>query len=177
MVLSPLFFVLFFIEKWTGWGAVLSVVGCWIVFFLIELSDLLDGYLARRLNQNSEWGKVLDPFADSLSRLTYFACFAGAGIMPLWIFLLLLYRDLGVAYIRIFTSRSGAVMGARLSGKVKAWVYAAGGVAGMARRSSVLLGIENRVILSVGIYTVFGLCAAVAVYSLADYYVRSRRQQ
>ena len=55
------------------------VIGVCLVFLLIELSDLLDGHAARVRNQESELGKVLDPFADSLSRLTYFVAFAGIG--------------------------------------------------------------------------------------------------
>ena len=74
------------------------------VFVLIEFSDLLDGHFARTRKQESELGKVLDPFADSLSRLTYFVAFAGSGILPLWILLILIYRDVSVAYIRVMVS-------------------------------------------------------------------------
>ena len=170
IALSPVFFICFYFSKWTGLGENLSILLCWVLFAAMEVSDLLDGYLARKLNQNSDWGKVLDPFADSLSRLTYFACFAGTGILPLWMFIIILYRDLGVAYLRIIVGRAGTVLGARLSGKVKAWIYAAGGVGGMIRRSALMLGIQNVVMLKISTDIVFGLCAAVAAFSLVDYY-------
>ena len=68
--MRPSFFLLYQLAV-RGIAAAWSI-GVWLVFALIEISDLLDGHLARNLKQESELGKVLDPFADSLSRLTYF---------------------------------------------------------------------------------------------------------
>ena len=75
---------------------------------------------------------MLDPLADSLSRLTYFLCFTVTGIMPAWVLLILVYRDVGVAYVRVLFSRGGVMLSARTSGKVKAWVYAFAGGFGLA---------------------------------------------
>ncbi len=94
LALAPVFFVLF--ELAVGGPLWLIALVC-ATFAAIEISDLLDGHAARALNQESEFGKVLDPFADSLSRLTYFVAFAGVGILPLWILLILIYRDVAVA--------------------------------------------------------------------------------
>jgi CDP-diacylglycerol--glycerol-3-phosphate 3-phosphatidyltransferase len=170
IVLAPVFFVLWELAK-TGPAAWL--IGVWVVFALIEVSDLLDGHLARALGQESELGKVLDPFADSVSRLTYFICFAGSGIVPLWILLTLVYRDVAVAYIRVMASKGKALMAARLSGKLKAWVYAvagAGGICVFSLRvtgwlSSARAAIEG---FSLGLFIV---AAAVAIWSLSDYAV------
>ncbi|MFP4409437.1 MAG: CDP-alcohol phosphatidyltransferase family protein [Spirochaetaceae bacterium] len=93
LVLSPLFFVLFFLPEWTGSYHLVTVVLLWIVFFAIEISDILDGAVARRKNIVSDLGKLFDPFADVISRLTYFITFAAVGIMPAWIVLLILYRE------------------------------------------------------------------------------------
>ena len=68
-----------------GLSPVVSVVVLWSLFILIELSDLLDGAAARKLNTVSGFGKLFDPFADVFARLTYFVCFSYTGIMPLWI--------------------------------------------------------------------------------------------
>ena len=69
IAIAPLFFLFF--ELADAHGAPL-LVGVWAAFLLIEFSDLLDGHFARSRNQESDIGKVLDPFADALSRLTYF---------------------------------------------------------------------------------------------------------
>lgn len=171
IVFSPLFFIFFFLGTWTGNSQLAYVLVIWALFILIELSDLLDGYLARRLKRTSELGKILDPFADSLSRLTYFICFTGKGIMPLWILLLIVYRDLGVAFARQVAGGRGVILGARLTGKIKAWVYAIAGVAGMLWISLDFITLPEEIIhlfnRIAGI--VFICCALIAVISLFDY--------
>jgi len=168
MVLAPVFFLLYSLASS---GSPWLLVAVWLVFAVIEVSDILDGYLARLLGQESEAGKVLDPLADAISRLTYFICLTGSGIMQLWVLLVLVYRDLGVAYIRVFASRSGVLMPARLSGKLKAWVYAIAGILGIVIFSLGRLGSGDWVRngLERLAPTVFVLTAIVALWSLADY--------
>ncbi len=168
MALAPVFFVLY---QLAGAGSPWLVGGCWLVFALIEVSDLLDGYLARRLGKVTEMGKILDPLADSVSRLTYFVCFAGSGILPVWTLLVLVYRDVGVAYVRVLFARRSVMLPARLSGKLKAWVYAAAGILGLALFSVRVLdifgGIEQ--ILAASALGLFVAAAVVAAWSLVDY--------
>ena len=73
----------------------------------------------------SDLGKVLDPFADVVARLTYFLCFVEAGFMPAWVFLLVLNRELGMTFLRMMLARKGIALGARMGGKVKTALYAA----------------------------------------------------
>ena len=171
IILSPLFLLFFFMDTILPVPS-LAVVSVLIVLFaVIELTDLLDGYFARKLNQTSDLGKVLDPFADSFSRLTYFLCFTLIGLMPVWVFVLVLYRDLGVSFIRLLMAKRGIVMPARLSGKIKAVIYAAAGFAGVAffffLKSGFVPGIivPARVIVEVFFYAAGG----VAVWSFIDY--------
>jgi CDP-diacylglycerol--glycerol-3-phosphate 3-phosphatidyltransferase len=100
----------------------------WSVAFLglIELSDSLDGHIARKLNQVSDFGKFFDPLADSISRLTVFCAFLVTGIIPLWMFLIFLYRDTMVSAIRYLCIKQGVVVPARVSGKLKAIFQAIG---------------------------------------------------
>ncbi len=168
IALAPLFFAFY---QLSGTRSPALLVCVWAVFILIEVSDLLDGHFARLLKQESELGKVLDPFADAVSRLTYFIAFAGSGILPLWILLVLVYRDLSVAYIRVIVSREKVLMSARMSGKLKAWVYAVAGIAGIAvysLRSTGWLSSSLFVVETVA-YGVFIGAALVALWSLADY--------
>jgi CDP-diacylglycerol---glycerol-3-phosphate 3-phosphatidyltransferase len=168
IALAPVFFV--FYQLSAGRSPAL-LVGVWVVFILIEVSDLLDGHFARLLRMESELGKVLDPFADAVSRLTYFISFAGSGILPLWILLVLVYRDLSVAYIRVIVSREKVLMSARVSGKLKAWVYAIAGIAGIAVYSLRGTGWFSGNLTAVETVAdgIFVAAAAVAVWSLADY--------
>jgi CDP-diacylglycerol--glycerol-3-phosphate 3-phosphatidyltransferase len=170
IALAPVFFLLY---ELAVHGSPFLLIGVCLVFALIEVSDLLDGHAARTLNQESEMGKVLDPFADSLSRLTYFVAFAGSGILPLWILLILIYRDVSVAYIRVMVSRGKVLLPARKSGKIKAWIYAFAGIGGIVEFSLGRLGWfpESQGVVHLGTLVIFLLAGAVAVWSLADYVV------
>jgi CDP-diacylglycerol---glycerol-3-phosphate 3-phosphatidyltransferase len=168
IVFAPVFYLIYQVAAGGSSGL---LVGVWGVFILIEVSDLLDGYFARKLNQVSEIGKVLDPFADSLSRLTYFVAFAGSGIMPFWILLILIYRDIGVAYIRVMMSHEKILLPARVSGKIKAWIYAISGAVGLAEFTLQKLGWLASVLPVVqgAAFWLFVLCGVVALWSLTDY--------
>jgi CDP-diacylglycerol---glycerol-3-phosphate 3-phosphatidyltransferase len=170
IVLAPVFYVLY---QLAIRGSAVLLAAVWIVFLLIETSDLLDGHFARLLRQESELGKILDPFADAVSRLTYFICFAISGFLPGWILLILVYRDVSVAYIRVILSEGKLMMGARVSGKVKAWIYGFAGAAGIA-----VFSIEKMKWSadSISVARTTGLiffiaAAGVALWSLVDYSV------
>jgi CDP-diacylglycerol---glycerol-3-phosphate 3-phosphatidyltransferase len=105
--------------------------GLWLsigLLGLIELSDALDGHIARARNQVTDFGKLFDPMADSLSRQTVFLSFlvCPAHIIPLWVFLLFLYRDAVLSILRILCAYNGTVLAARRVGKLKAVVQAVG---------------------------------------------------
>lgn len=122
---SPVFFVFAFLPYWTaGRYALLSVIVLWVLFVLIELSDVLDGAVARRQGMVSDLGKLLDPFADVISRLTYFIIFAAFSIMPVWMFVLIMYRETGIIFVRMMMMKDGVALAARPGGKLKAVTYA-----------------------------------------------------
>jgi CDP-diacylglycerol--glycerol-3-phosphate 3-phosphatidyltransferase len=116
--LSPLFIAVFMFDSFPAY------VVCFILSILMELSDFFDGKLARRYKQISDFGKLMDPFADSISRFTIFLCFLSAGWAPLWMIAIFFYRDVLVSVIRVFAMKQGTVVAARKSGKTKAWVQA-----------------------------------------------------
>jgi CDP-diacylglycerol--glycerol-3-phosphate 3-phosphatidyltransferase len=145
----------------------------WILFGVIEVTDLIDGKIARKLDQISDTGKLLDPFADSLARLTYFLCFTIAGVMEFWIFLIILYRDLGVSFVRLMMARKGIAMSARLSGKLKAVVYAVSGIIGLAMMTLYETALSDQVLSTAQLVTTifFIVSAVVALWSLVDYFL------
>src|SRR5205085_953924 len=88
-----------------------------------ELTDLFDGMAARRRNQVTELGKILDPMADSIFRLSVFLAFTqGIVALPLWLVLLFFYRDSIISMLRTICALRGFTLAARFSGKVKAVV-------------------------------------------------------
>ena len=104
-------------------------VGLWICLVLASLSeasDLLDGQTARWLKQVSDFGRLMDPYADSIFRLTVFFCFASAvdrePWFPLWMPVLFMLRDIGTSAVRTFAVQQKIVVAAKASGKIKAIV-------------------------------------------------------
>lgn len=93
-----------------------------LVMAIAEITDLLDGHIARKYNMTSPVGKIIDPLADSLYRAIVFLAFLDAGWMPLWMVAIIISRDILVSYLRIFAQQNGITMAARLSGKIKAVV-------------------------------------------------------
>lgn len=92
---------------------------------LIELSDFFDGYLARKLNLVTDLGKVLDPMADSITRLTVLLTFTqGLVQLPLLLVFVFIYRDAMISTLRTVCAFRGVTLAARMSGKVKAVVQA-----------------------------------------------------
>ena len=68
------------------------------LFGIAAFSDALDGFLAKRFGWQTELGKVLDPLADKLLLVTVFICLSLAGLAPLWIAGLVLFRDLVIFF-------------------------------------------------------------------------------
>lgn len=123
--LSPLFFALFITLTKNGEAPLWAAILYWSIFIIMEITDLLDGKIARETGSVTDFGKFYDPFADSFSRLTYFLAFLLTGFLPAWVFLLVLYRDITVSFLRLLAMRKNIVISARPSGKIKAVIYAA----------------------------------------------------
>ncbi|MFP4331267.1 MAG: CDP-alcohol phosphatidyltransferase family protein [Alkalispirochaetaceae bacterium] len=171
LVLAPIFFILFQLPGWTGRMTLPIIVALWVVFLMIELSDILDGAVARRFNQVSDLGKLLDPFADVISRMTYFITFAAVGIMPGWIVLLLLYREYSIIFIRMMMYRTGTALAARKGGKLKAVFYAIAGGTGIlvAMSRSLEAFSPYASIIEAAALAVFLISLVLAYLSLSDY--------
>ena len=94
----------------------------WALALFFEATDLADGYVARRMQQTSQLGKILDPLADSVSRFTIFLGFLVQGYASVWAIACIFWRDSIVSTVRILAASQGVIVSARLSGKVKAIV-------------------------------------------------------
>ena len=123
LFLAPIFFIAYQWGSALGQGPATALL--WVLFVAMEISDLLDGKAARKQGTVSAFGKLFDPFADVIERMTYFVCFAFSGIMPIWALLLILYREFAQLFLRMVLSGRGIAMGARPGGKLKAvFLYA-----------------------------------------------------
>ena len=129
IALSPVFAGLF--ASWIAWPSPLWLAALWIVFLVSEASDVADGWVARKRGETSDVGKLLDPFSDVISRLTIFLCLLLVNLVPLWFFLIVLYRELSMTFLRTLMMQKGVVQAASSGGKIKAWLYFFASLVGM----------------------------------------------
>ncbi|MBQ8360053.1 MAG: CDP-diacylglycerol--glycerol-3-phosphate 3-phosphatidyltransferase [Oscillospiraceae bacterium] len=89
------------------------------VFILASLTDYVDGQIARKCNQVSDFGKFLDPLADKLLTIAAMTMFCEWGQMAAWALMLVLTREFAVTGLRLVAVGKGKVIAAGWSGKVK----------------------------------------------------------
>lgn len=89
------------------------------LFILASITDFLDGYIARKYNQISDFGKFLDPLADKLLTIAAMVMFCQWDTMPAWALMLVLTREFAVTGLRLVAVGKGNVIAAGWSGKVK----------------------------------------------------------
>lgn len=100
-------------------GTPVDCVWAAIVYSLAAITDLLDGYLARRMNVVSVLGKFLDPLADKLLVMASLVWMVPMGRIPGWVVVLLLAREISIMGLRSIASSEGVVIAAGGGGKRK----------------------------------------------------------
>ena len=89
------------------------------IFILASITDWIDGYIARKYNQVSDFGKFLDPLADKLLTIAAMAMFCQWGSFPAWALMVVLTREFAVSGLRMVAGPKGKVIAAGKSGKFK----------------------------------------------------------
>ena len=177
IILAPVFFVIYlsprffpsFFQNGSGW----TIPVLWSIFIVSEITDYFDGLAARKLNLTSDFGKLFDPFADTLTQITIFLCFVIDGIFPALLFLIVIYREFSILFLRNLMLKKGAAMGARLCGKIKTVTYIIAGGAALLAVSFKRLG-ENETLFSyikTGALVIFIISVIFAVISFIDYLI------
>ena len=99
-----------------------------VLLAVMETTDFFDGRLARRYAVRSEFGSMLDPYADSISRIIVYWALACGGLVLSLVPLSMAFRDITVAYCRVILTRHGHSVSARWSGKIKAGFQGIGAI-------------------------------------------------
>lgn len=90
-----------------------------VVFALASLTDFLDGYLARKYNLITNFGKFMDPLADKLLITSALICFVQLGMINAWVVVIILSREFIVSIFRAIAAAEGIVIAASWWGKAK----------------------------------------------------------
>ena len=97
-----------------------------ILFCVASFTDFLDGYVARKYNQVTDFGKFVDPLADKLLVASALILFAEQKAMAGWMVCVILARELIITSLRVVAANKGVVMAATWTGKVKTCVQIGG---------------------------------------------------
>lgn len=125
ILLIPLFPIFYLYPQAVGVSIKALPIILIIILGICEFSDLFDGFVARKKNQVTDLGKVLDPMADSIARITVFFTFTQGIInLPLILVLVFIYREFIVNTLRTLCALKGFALAARPSGKIKAILQA-----------------------------------------------------
>jgi CDP-diacylglycerol--glycerol-3-phosphate 3-phosphatidyltransferase len=96
IILTPIFLFLFI----SGEPTLIQIsLG---VFLIAALTDWYDGWLARKFNYITEWGKFMDPLADKILTSTAFFAFVSVGLVNLWMVVLIVLRDAIITLLRVY---------------------------------------------------------------------------
>ena len=94
------------------------LIAC-IVFSIGSITDAIDGHLARKNNQITNFGKFLDPIADKILTTSALLAFMSMGLCNIWIVMLVLTREFAIASLRMIAAAGGVVIPANIWGKIK----------------------------------------------------------
>jgi len=115
LILAPVFFFLFLQDDLILRGISL------VVYTVAALTDYFDGYIARRYEVESDFGVFLDPLADKFLTFAAFIClpFLDPSQFPWWAIGLIVFRDISITLLRIYSDRKGIMMETRKTAKAK----------------------------------------------------------
>ena len=158
VVLIPVFMVFLILSandpalRWVALG----------VFALASLSDFIDGQIARRCNQVTDFGKFLDPLADKLLVTSCLIIFVGQGRMLDWIVFIVVAREFAISGLRMVAANNGKVIAAGWSGKIKTASTMVGLILMMAIPGNTTLDLVVSIVILV-----------VTIYSGVEYFVKN----
>lgn len=145
------------------------------VFILASVTDFIDGHIARKYNQVSDFGKFLDPLADKLLVLSAMCIFCQWGIFPVWALMVVLTREFAVTGLRLVAVGNGRVIAAAWSGKVKTACTMIGLCVMIVFWNVTRYGLGIPALVSTVLcWVVLGVIVATTLISGIEYFIKNR---
>lgn len=157
------FFVLFMLGDITSVDKYIALG----IFIAASLTDTLDGYLARKNNQVTNFGKFMDPLADKLLVCAAMICLMDLDRLPSWIVIIIISREFIISGFRLIAADNGIVIAASYWGKFKT-------VFQMLMIIVLILDIQNAGFQVLGVILTY-VALILTVVSLIDYIVKNKQ--
>ena len=162
VILIP-FFVFFLLAPYfEGYGNFIAVA----IFIIASFTDFLDGYLARKHNLVTNFGKFMDPLADKLLVSSALICLIEKGLLASWIVVIIISREFIISGFRLIASDNGVVIAASYWGKFKT-------VFQMLMVITLILNFPIPAFQMLGTILTY-IALALTVISLADYVIKNK---
>lgn len=159
VLLIPVYLVLMYLSGGQpGLWQILSLA----VFIIASVTDFIDGHIARKYSQVSDFGKFLDPLADKILVIAAMAMFCEWDMFPAWALMIVLTREFAVTGLRLIAVGKGKVIAAGFSGKVKT----ASTMVGLC----VMMAFPHIIWIR---WTVTGIILVTTVYSGVEYFIQN----
>ena len=153
------FFVAFMICNITSYDNYIALV----IFVVASLTDTLDGYLARKNNEVTNFGKFMDPLADKLLVCSALICLIQLGQLPAWVVIIIISREFIISGFRLVAADNGIVIAASYWGKFKTTF----------QMIAVILMIFNIPALATVTMIMLVIAVVLTVISLVDYVAKN----
>lgn len=161
MLMVPLFVVFMLVPK-VPYGNYYAAA----VFIIAALSDLLDGYIARKNNLVTNFGKFMDPIADKLLVCSALICFVELKLLPAWVVIIIIGREFIISGFRLVASDNGVVIAASYFAKLKTNVQ-------MVMSVMLIVNLDNYYINLLEKISIY-LAVALTLISLLEYIIKNR---
>ena len=159
VAMIPAFMVLMYLSGGTAGVWMYSALA---VFIIASITDFIDGEIARKCNQITDFGKFLDPLADKLLTIAAMCMFCEWGKFPAWALMLVLTREFAVTGLRLVAAPKGNVIAAGWSGKVKTASTMVGLCVWMAFPENAMISL-----------LVIGVIVVTTLYSGIEYFIQN----
>ena len=166
MIMVPVFVIVFFSGEYNG--GILSAV----IFIIAAITDRLDGQIARRRGEVTDFGKFMDPLADKMLVSVALIALVNIHRIPAWIAMLIIVRELAMSGIRVIAAQKNIIIAASNAGKIKTVLQTV---------SIGILLFPESTVLGSGIFYYLGmillyLAVFMTVWSVLQYYAKYKTQ-
>ncbi|MRR09663.1 CDP-diacylglycerol--glycerol-3-phosphate 3-phosphatidyltransferase [bacterium] len=176
VLVSPLFMTLLLIENvWCRWGAL-------ALFAAASVTDMLDGWLARRHGQTTKFGKFMDPVADKLLIALALVSFVALRLAPTWAAMAIIGREILIMGLRTLVAYRGEMMESSVLSKIKTFgqmLYTSCAVLFLCWRDTLAAAgrtptVPQLVAIASGLDLLLYIALVLTLYSGLDYIVKNR---